>query len=192
MLRATERAFSGIERRVEQGTLSGRDQIGLAAGAVWNRFRMGKHFELEITDERFGFHRKHEQIEREAALDGIYVLRTTVPQQTLAAPEVVRSYKQLKEVERAFPTLKGLELLIRPIHYRLEDRVRAHGFLCMLAYYLEWHLTEAWAELLFDDEHPAPLLGAPRVIAIVVSGKVQSPSAAGRGSWPAGCRSRVR
>jgi hypothetical protein len=85
MLRATERALSGIERRVEQGTLSGRDQIGLAAGAVWNRFRMGKHFELEITDERFGFHGKHEQIEREAALDGIYVLRTTVPQQTLAA-----------------------------------------------------------------------------------------------------------
>jgi hypothetical protein len=105
MLRATERALSGIERRVVQGTLSGRDQTGQVAGAVWNRFRMGKPIELEITDERFGFHGKHEQIEREAALDGIYVLRTTVPQQTLAAPEVVRSCKQLKEVERVFRTL---------------------------------------------------------------------------------------
>lgn len=156
LLLATERALAEVARRVERGTLSGRDRIGLAAGAVWNRFKMRKHFELEIADDRFAFHRKRERIEAEAALDGIYVLRTTVPEQTLQAPEVVRSYKQLKEVERAFRTLKGLDLLIRPIHHRLEQRVRAHVLLCMLAYYLEWHLRQAWAELLFDDERPAP------------------------------------
>lgn len=156
LLLATERALAEVARRVERGTLSGRDRIGLAAGAVWNRFKMRKHFELEIADDRFAFHRNQDRIEAEAALDGIYVLRTTVPEQTLAAPEVVRSYKQLKEVERAFRTLKGVDLLIRPIHHRLEQRVRAHVLLCMLAYYLEWHLRQAWAELLFDDEQPAP------------------------------------
>jgi Transposase DDE domain len=140
---------------VEQGTLSGQAEIGLAVGAVWNRWWVKKHFELEITDTSLSFRRKAEQIAEEAALDGIYVLRTSVSGETLATPEVVRSYKQLKEVERAFRSFKG-PLELRPIHHRLEDRVRAHVFLCMLAYYLEWHLRQVWAELTFKDESPTP------------------------------------
>ena len=109
--------------------------------------------EIEISDTSFAFRRRQEQIETEAALDGIYVLRTSVSAAELEAPDVVRAYKQLKEVERAFRTLKG-PLELRPIHHRLEDRVRAHVFLCMLAYYLTWHLRRAWKPLLFDDEQP--------------------------------------
>jgi len=155
LLAATERALAEVVERVEQGTLRGSAEIGLAAGAVWNRWRVRKHFEVEITDTSLAFSRKREQIEAEAALDGIYVLRTSVPENELEAPEVVRAYKQLKEVERAFRTLKG-PLELRPIHHRLEERVRAHVFLCMLAYYLAWHLREAWAELIFKDECPQP------------------------------------
>lgn len=153
LLQATERELGGVERRVKEGTLTGEADIGLAAGAVWNRYRVKKHFALEITDERFSFERKSEQIEAEARLDGIYVLRTSVAENELEAPDVVRSYKQLKEVERAFRSFKG-PLEIRPIHHHLENRVRAHVFLCMLAYYLEWHLRRAWAELTFTDECP--------------------------------------
>src|SRR6266581_432697 len=153
LLQATERALAEIEGRVEQGTLRGAAEIGLAVGAVWNRWRVRKHFQVEITDTSFGFARKQEQIAAEAALEGIYVLRTSVPDNELDTADVVRAYKQLKEVERAFRTLKG-PLELRPIHHRLEDRVRAHVFLCMLAYYLAWHLRQAWKPLLFDDEQP--------------------------------------
>jgi transposase len=153
LLAATERALSEIAGRVERGTLRGSAKIGLAAGAVWNRWRVKKHFEVEISDTSFRFQRKREQIEAEAALDGIYVLRTSVPDTKLEAPEVVRAYKQLKEVERGFRELKG-PLELRPIHHRLEDRVKAHVLLCMLAYYLGWHLRQAWAELIFKDEQP--------------------------------------
>jgi Transposase DDE domain len=153
LLAATERALAEIQARVEQGTLRGSAEIGLAVGAAWNRWRMRKHFQVEISDTRLRFARKQEQIAAEAALDGIYVLRTSVAEDALSAPDVVRAYKQLKEVERAFRTLKG-PLELRPIHHRLEDRVRAHVFLCMLAYYLAWHLRQAWKPLLFDDEHP--------------------------------------
>jgi hypothetical protein len=153
LLRATERVLAEIQTRVAQGTLAGEAAIGLAVGEVWNRWRMRKHFQVEITDTAFSFARKQEQIAEEAALDGIYVLRTSVADSELAAPEVVRAYKQLKEVERAFRTLKG-PLELRPIHHRLEDRVKAHGFLCLLSYYLAWHLRQAWKPLLFDDEHP--------------------------------------
>ena len=114
---------------------------------------MRKHFQVEITDTGFSFARKQDQIAAEAALDGIYVLRTSVPDSELETPDVVRAYKQLKEVERAFRTLKG-PLELRPIHHRLEERVRAHVFLCMLSYYLAWHLRQAWKPLLFDDEQP--------------------------------------
>jgi transposase len=153
LLEATERELSEIARRVEQGTLAGEAEIGLAVGAVWNRWRVKKHFQLEITDTSFCFQRKQEQIEAETALDGIYVLRSSVSAETLAGPEVVRSYKLLKEVERAFRSFKG-PLQIRPVHHRLEDRVRSHVLLCTLAYYLEWHLRQAWAELTFKDPHP--------------------------------------
>jgi transposase len=165
LLQATERALSQIAERVERGTLTGEAAIALAVGAVWNRWRVKKHFAVEINDQRFAFRRKHEQIAAEAALDGIYVLRTSVAAAELQAPEVVRAYKQLKEVERAFRTLKG-PLELRPIHHRLEARVRAHVFLCMLAYYLAWHLRRALKPLLFDDEqpprHPDPVAKARR------------------------------
>ena len=153
LLQATERALAEIQARVEQGSLRGEAAIGLAVGAVWNRWRVRKHFQVEITDTAFSFARKQEQIAAEAALDGIYVLRTSVPDSELETPHVVRAYKQLKEVERAFRTLKG-PLELRPIHHRLEERVRAHVFLCMLSYYLAWHLRQAWKPLLFDDEQP--------------------------------------
>jgi hypothetical protein len=154
LLAATERGLAEIAERVARGTLAGAAQIGLAVGAIANHFKVKKHFALEITDERFAFARKSEQIAAEAALDGIYILRTSVTEQELSAADVVRSYKQLAQVERGFRTLKGPELEIRPVHHRLEDRVRAHVFLCMLAYYLTWHLREAWAPLLFKDEQP--------------------------------------
>ena len=155
LLQATERALSEIQARVQNGTLSGAGQIGLAAGAVWNRWKVKKHFHVQITDTTFTVERKHEQITAEAALDGIYVLRTSVSAEALPSPDVVRSYKQLKEVERAFGTLKG-PLELRPIHHRLEDRVKAHVFLCTLAYYLAWHLRQALKPMLFDDEYPTP------------------------------------
>ncbi len=153
LLQATERALTEVRHRVERSTLAGEAEIGLAVGAVWNRWRVRKHFRVEIEAGGFRFARNEERIAAEAALDGVYVLRTSVAEPELAAPEVVRAYKQLKEVERAFRTLKG-PLELRPIHHRLEDRVRAHVFLCLLAYYLAWHLRQAWKPLLFDDEQP--------------------------------------
>ena len=154
LLAATERGLAEMAERVARGTLAGAAQIGLAVGAIANHFKVKKHFALEISDERFTFARKSAQIAAEAALDGIYILRTSVTEQELSAADVVRSYKQLAQVERGFRTLKGPELEIRPVHHRLEDRVRAHVFLCLLAYYLTWHLRQAWAPLLFKDEQP--------------------------------------
>ena len=154
LLAATERGLAEIAERVKRGTLSGADRIGLAVGPALKRYRVQKHFEVEITDTSFTHQRKTDQIDAEAALDGFYVLRTSVPAQTLGPGEVVRSYKGLEQVERAFGSFKGPELEIRPIHHHLEDRVKAHVFLCTLAYYLTWHLKEAWAPLLFKDEQP--------------------------------------
>ena len=154
LLAATEAQLAPIAVRVAAGTLRGQAEIGLAVGAVINRFKMKKHIALEIDDERLAFTRKSEQIAIEAALDGIYILRTTLDAQACSSGEIVRSYKQLALVERAFRTLKSVDLEIRPIHHYREHRVRAHVLLAMLAYYVEWHLREAWAELLFKDEQP--------------------------------------
>jgi hypothetical protein len=154
LLQATERGLAEIAQRVERGTLHGADQIGLAVGPALKRYKVKKHFHVQITDTTFTYQRKTEQIQTEAALDGIYVLRTSVADTELSTGEVVRSYKNLEQVERAFKTFKGPELEIRPIHHHLDDRVRAHVFLCMLAYYLTWHLRHAWAPLLFKDEQP--------------------------------------
>jgi hypothetical protein len=154
LLAATERGLAEITHRVERGTLTGADQIGLAVGPALKRYRVKKHFDIQITDSSLSYQRKTEQIAAEAALDGFYVLRTNVIPDTLPTHDVVRAYKGLEQVERAFGTFKGPELEIRPIHHRLEDRVRAHVLLCMLAYYLTWHLKTAWAPLLFTDEHP--------------------------------------
>ena len=154
LLAATEHGLQEIAERVERGTLHGAAQIGLQVGPALKRYRVKKHFEVQITDTTFTYKRKTEQIEAEAALDGIYVLRTSVAENELTSGEAVRSYKELKHVERAFRTFKGPELEIRPIYHRLEDRVRGHVFLCMLAYYLTWHLRHAWAALIFKDETP--------------------------------------
>jgi hypothetical protein len=154
LLDATERGLQDIAGRVERGTLTGADRIGLAVGPALRRYKVRKHFEVQITDTSFTWTRKTEQIQAEAALDGIYVLRTNIGDGELHTGDVVRSYKNLEQVERAFHTLKGPELQIRPIHHHLETRVRAHVFLCTLAYYLTWHLRQAWAPLLFKDETP--------------------------------------
>jgi hypothetical protein len=166
LLATTEAALAPIKHRVEAGTLAGQAQIALAVGQVIGRRKVKKHFQLEIADDRFEYTRKQAEIEQEAALDGFYVLRTNLGPDALDGPDVVRSYKQLAHAEQAFRTLKGPELEIRPIRHRREDRVRAHAFLCLLAYYLEWHLRKAWAELLFVDEQPPlatdPVAGAER------------------------------
>ena len=154
LLVATEAELAPISIRVAAGTLRGSAEIGLAVGAVINRFKMKKHMAVDIQDGSFAFSRRAEQIAREAELDGIYILRTSLSDETRSADAVVRSYKQLSRVERAFRTLKGVDLEIRPIFHFLEKRVRAHILLAMLAHYVEWHLREAWAPLLFKDEQP--------------------------------------
>jgi transposase len=154
LLAATEAELAPIRERVQRGTLHDAGAIGVAVGEMITRHRVKKHFALEIADGHLHYQRKSEQIAHEAALDGIYILRTSVAPEHLDAPDVVRAYKQLKEIERDFRALKGPDLKIRPIHHRREDRVRAHVFLCMLALYLEWHLRQAWRELTFADEHP--------------------------------------
>ena len=152
LLQATEAQLAAIRARIETGRLKGEDKIGLTVGRVVNRYKMAKHFTLAITESAFTFARKTEAIAAEAALDGIYVIRTSVPEARLNAQDCVRHYKSLSQVERAFRSMKTVDLKIRPIHHRLTDRVKAHIFLCMLAYYVEWHLKEAWRPLLFADE----------------------------------------
>src|SRR5690606_38574937 len=151
-LKATEKALEAVRGSVQSGRLKGKDAIGVRVGRVVNKYKVAKHFELTIEDDCLTFTRREEQIAAEAALDGIYVIRTNVPQTQMSAPDTVRNYKALADVERAFRSLKTVDLKIRPIHHRLERRVRAHIFLCMLAYYVEWHMREAWRELLFADE----------------------------------------
>jgi Transposase DDE domain len=135
--------------------LQGKDRIALRVGGVLDRYKMRKHFQLTIEDTNFSFTRDEESIAREAALDGIYVIRTSVSATALSADEAVRSYKRLAQVERAFRSLKSVDLKVRPIHHRLEQRVRAHILLCMLAYYVEWHMRQTLAPILFDDDDPA-------------------------------------
>jgi hypothetical protein len=154
LLAATEELLREISVRVAAGTLCGSAQIGIAVGECIKKYKMKKHITIEIEDQRFSFTRKAEQIAREAQLDGIYILRTSLSDAACGTDEVVRSYKQLSRVERAFRTLKGVDLEIRPIRHHLERRVRAHILLVMLAYYVEWHLRVAWAPLLFKDEQP--------------------------------------
>ena len=151
LLSATEKNLDKIKARVDAAKLTGADEIGLRVGRVVNQYKVAKHFELAIGENAFSFVRKHDAIAAEAALDGIYIIRTCVSAAQMDASECVRSYKALAEVERAFRSLKTVDLKVRPIHHRLETRVRAHIFLCMLAYYVEWHMREAWAPLMFAD-----------------------------------------
>ena len=154
LLQATERELEKVAAAAAQGRLSGKERIGLRVGRVVHRYKMAKHFELAIAEQSFSFSRKQEQIAAEARLDGIYVIRSSVSPERMDAAQLVRSYKRLAHVERAFRTLKSMDLRVRPIRHRLDDRVRAHIFLCMLAYYVRWHLEQAWQPLLFQDEQP--------------------------------------
>jgi hypothetical protein len=153
LLAATEKELEKIAaavRRVKK-PLRGKAEIGLRAGKIIDGHKVGKHFVLEIEDDRFVFSRDEKNIEREAALDGIYVVRTSVPATVMSDEQTVGAYKSLSTVERAFRSLKTVDLKVRPIYHHLPDRVRAHVFLCMLAYYVEWHIRRSLAPLLFDD-----------------------------------------
>jgi Transposase DDE domain len=156
LLAATEAVLAPLIARVEAGRLSGAEKIGIAVGKLINKYRVGKHFPLTITDTTLTITRNQDKIDAEAALDGIYVLRTSVPAHTLEAPGMVSAYKDLAHLERDFRVIKADDLDLRPIYHRLEHRVRAHVLVCMLACYLVWHLRKAWAPLTFTDEHPPP------------------------------------
>jgi transposase len=155
LLAATEKQLEKIAaatQRVKR-PLRGKQNIGLRAGKILHRYKMGKHFQLRIEEDSFQYERKTANIEREQSLDGIYVIRTSVNKEALSSQQVVASYKSLSGVERAFRSLKTVDLHVRPIHHRLPDRVRAHILLCMLAYYVEWHMRQLLAPLLFDDDN---------------------------------------
>ena len=151
LLCATEENLAKIKARVEAARLAGKDNIGVRVGKVINQYKVAKHFELDIGEAAFSYQRKPDSIAAEAALDGIYIIRTSVPATQMGSADCVRNYKSLANVERAFRSLKTIDLKVRPIHHRLADRVRSHIFLCMLAYYVEWHMREAWRELMFAD-----------------------------------------
>ena len=151
LLAATERNLAKIKARVDAGRLAGRDAIGLRVGKIINQYKVAKHFEPTIADAAFSWARKQDSIVSEAALDGVYIIRTSVPATQMDAPQCVRNYKSLANVERAFRSIKTVDLKVRPIHHRTANRVRAHIFLCMLAYYVEWHMRETWRELMFAD-----------------------------------------
>jgi transposase len=157
LLAATEKELLAIQARVrrDKSRLHGKDKIALAVGAVINRYKMAKHFDIAIAEHEFAFERKMAAIEAEALLDGIYVLRTDVEPATLDASATVGAYKGLANVERAFRSLKSIDIEVRPIHHRRPHRVRAHVLLCMLAYYVEWHMRQTLKPILFDDHDKA-------------------------------------
>ena len=154
LLAATENLLAPVLAAVAEGRLAGADRIGLKVGKIINRYKMAKHFQVTITDTTLHISRKTTQIQTEAALDGIYVLRTSVPAEELDAAGVVTAYKNLANLERAFRSLKVDDLDLRPVFHRLEDQVRAHVLICLLAGYLTWHLRKTLAPLTYTDEHP--------------------------------------
>ena len=155
LIAATERELQKIAGVVASGKLARRDKIGVRVGKVIGKYKVGKHFDLDIQDAALSFSVNEERVAAEAALDGLYVIRTSAAEAEMSAGAAVLNYKRLAEVERAFRTLKGVDLQVRPIRHRLEERVKTHIFLSMLAYYVQWHLAEAWKPLLFADEAPA-------------------------------------
>ena len=152
LIEATMEALEKVRTSVRAKRLRKPEDIGVRVGRVVNRYKMAKHIELTLLQDRFEFRIRQDSVAQEAALDGLYILRTALAQSRMDAPEVVRSYKSLSDVERAFRSMKTVDLKVRPIHHRRADRVRSHLFLCMLAYYVEWHMVQAWRELLFADE----------------------------------------
>jgi len=157
LIDATEKGLNEIVAATARASrrLTGADKIGLRVGKTLNRFKVGKYFRTEIREDSFHYSRNEARIAEDAALDGFYVIRTSLPQEIMSAQRTVSTYKSLSRVERAFRSMKSLDLNIRPIHHHLEDRVKAHVFLCMLAYHVEWHMRKALAPMLFDDDHKA-------------------------------------
>jgi len=155
LLKATEVRLLEIKASVDAAKLRGQDKIGVRVGKIVNKYKVAKHFELTIADTSLTWTRRQDHIDAEAALDGLYIIRTSVSKAQMDAPTCVRNYKSLANVERAFRSLKTMDLKVRPIHHRLEKRVRAHIFLCMLAYYVEWHMRQTWAPLMFADTEQA-------------------------------------
>ena len=155
LIEATQLELDKIRERAARGVLTGEATLALKVGRVLDKYKVGKHFVLAFTAQRFDYSIREEAVAAEAALDGIYVIRTAVPKKQMPAADAVRNYKSLAQVERAFRSLKTVDLHVRPIHHRLEGRVRTHIFLCILAYYVQWHLIEAWRSLLFTDEDQA-------------------------------------
>lgn len=176
LLDATETLLAPLVTTVADGRLAGAGQIGIKTGKLINKFKMAKHFDVTITDTSLTITRRQAQITAEAALDGIYVLRTPVPATTLDAPTTVAAYKSLSHVEADFRSLKTIDVDLRPIHHYLSDRVRAHVLICMLACYLTWHLRHALAELTYTDAHP-PVRDNPVAAA---TGSAHAASKAGR------------
>jgi len=150
--RARQKQLSSKSKKEKKRRLLGADNIGVRVGKVIDKYKVAKHFILDIKDDRFDFRIDEEKVAAEAALDGVYVVRTSLPRQRMCAEDTVRSYKSLCQVEQAFRSMKQVDLKVRPIRHHTEDRVRAHIFLCMLAYYVEWHLLQVWRPLLFADE----------------------------------------
>jgi len=151
-IKSIGKQLAKLSRKVDKGWLHGQGKIGVRVGKVINKYKVGKHFELDIRDNDFSFEINRDKVKKEAALDGIYIVRTSLSKERMDADETVRSYKLLSQAERAFRSFKTVDLMVRPIRHRLEDRVRAHIFLCMLAYYVQWHMMEAWRPLLYADE----------------------------------------
>ena len=151
-IKSIGKQLAKLRRRVNKGRLHGQSNIGVRVGKVINKYKVGKHFELDIRNNDFGFEINRDKVKNEAALDGIYIVRTSLSKESMDADETVRSYKLLSQAEQAFRSFKTVDLMVRPIRHRLEDRVRAHIFLCMLAYYVQWHMMEAWRPLLYADE----------------------------------------
>ena len=152
LIEATMTELEKIRGMAGKGKLKGKDAIGVRTGKVVNKYKVAKHFELTIDDDSFDYSVNDKSVAEEAALDGIYIVRTSLPEDRMSPEDAVRNYKSLANVERAFRSMKTVDLLVRPIHHRTEERVRAHIFLCMLAYYVQWHMTQAWRPLTFADE----------------------------------------
>ena len=152
LIEATVEELEKVRGMVIRGRLKGKEKIGVRVGRVVNKYKMAKHIHLDIEEDSFDYRVLEESVKAEAAMDGLYIIRTSLSAERMEAEDAVRHYKELSKVERAFRSLKSIDLSVRPIYHHLEKRVRSHIFLCMLAYYVEWHMKEAWRELLFSDE----------------------------------------
>ena len=159
LIEATVVELEKVRGMVIRGRLKGKEKIGVRVGRVVNKYKMAKHIHLDIEEDSFDYRVLEESVKAEAAMDGLYVIRTSLSEERLSMENAVRRYKDLSKVERAFRSLKSIDLKIRPIYHHLERRVRSHIFLCMLAYYVEWHMKEAWRKLLFSDEEQAQKKG---------------------------------